>query len=42
MRPLNVANNHYEAMLLLNKPTDRYTEDDMTTSQHHGAVNKPR
>ena len=25
--PSNVANNHYEAMLLLNKPTERNTEE---------------
>ena len=28
--PSNVANNHYKAMLLLNKPTERYTEEEVT------------
>ena len=28
--PSNVANNHYEAILLLNKPTESHTEEEVT------------
>ena len=33
--PSNVANNHYEAMLLLNKPTERHTEEEVTIERSH-------
>ena len=35
--PSNVANNHYEAILLVNKPTEIHTEEEITIesmSQH--------
>ena len=28
--PSNVANKHYEAILLLNKPTESHTEEEVT------------
>ena len=33
--PSNVANNHYEAILLLNKPTERHAEEEVTIESPH-------
>ena len=33
--PSNVANNHYEAILLLNKPTERHPEEEVTIESPH-------
>ena len=33
--PSNVANNHYEAILLLNKPTESHTEEKVTIGSPH-------
>ena len=33
--PSNVANNHYEPILLLNKPTERNTEEEVTIESPH-------
>ena len=33
--PSNVANNHYEAILLLDKPTQRHTDEKVTIESPH-------
>ena len=33
--PSNVANNHYEAILLINKPTESHTEKEVTVDSLH-------
>ena len=36
--PSNVINNHYEAILLLNKPTERHTEEEVTIEGPHSST----
>ena len=33
--PSNVASNHYQAILLLNKPTESHTEEELTIESPH-------
>ena len=39
--PGNAANNHYESMLLLNKPTERHTEEVAIESPHPNTFEQP-
>ena len=34
----NVANNHYEAILLLDKPTQRHTDEEVTIESPHPSI----